>query len=84
VAKDKDQFLTWLDAVDALLRDLYYAHSVPDRIAQQDIREEILSLSKRTNSQTVASAVKGVKRLRGSLGFNVNRQMALESMFLQT
>jgi DNA polymerase III subunit delta' len=82
VAKDKDQFLSWLDAVDALLRDLYYALSAPERIAQQDIREEILNLSRRTSSQNVASAVKGVKRLRGSLAFNVNRQMALESIFL--
>jgi DNA polymerase III subunit delta' len=82
VAKDKDYFLTWLDALESLLRDLYYAYTVPNRIGQQDILREILELSGRTNRQGVASAIQGVKRLRGGMAFNVNRQMALEALLL--
>jgi DNA polymerase III subunit delta' len=82
VAKDKDFFLTWLNAVEALLRDVYYALSIPDRIGQQDILDAILALSRKTNRLGVASAIEGVKRLRGSMVFNVNRQMAIESLLL--
>ncbi len=82
VTKDKENFPAWLDAVSALLRELYYAKTAPERMGQQDIQSELVSLAERTPAGAVVSAIRAVSSLRIAISGNVNRQMAVEALFL--
>jgi DNA polymerase III subunit delta' len=82
LAKEKDRFPLWLRAVEALLQDVYYASTAPDRISQPDIASEIVRLARAAPRRTVVSALGGLKRLRAGLLRNVNRQLAVETLFL--
>jgi DNA polymerase III subunit delta' len=82
LAKDKDSFDLWLRAFEALLQDVYYAGSVPERISQADMHEEIMRLAGQTPRSAVVSALGALKRLRSGLQHNVNRQLALETLFI--
>ncbi len=82
VTKDKEGFPAWLDAVSALLRDLYYAKTAPERMGQQDIQSELVSLAERAPAGDIVTAIRAVNSLRIALSGNVNRQMAVEALFL--
>jgi DNA polymerase-3 subunit delta' len=82
VTKDKDGFPLWIDSVSALFKDLYFAQVEPDRIAQKDLAEEIRSLAVSASHAQVLSCIEGMNKLRRSLQQNVNRQIALESLYL--
>ena len=82
-AKDKDAFEVWLDSVRTALQKLYYAKTVPDRAGLQDGPRELRQLAEATSAPAVASAIRAVDRLRLGLQFNLNRQVAAESLFLQ-
>lgn len=82
VSKDKQAFITWIDAVTALLRDIYYAAIAPDRIGQRDLREKLDEIARATSRSALVSAIDSVRKLKGELQFNINRQLALESLFL--
>ena len=82
VTKDKDGFPLWIDSVSALFKDLYFAQVAPDRIAQKDLAEEIRSLAVSASHAQVLSCIEGMNKLRRSLQQNVNRQIALESLYL--
>ncbi len=82
VAKDKDSFGAWLDLVEALLQDVYYAGTARERMRQPDIAEALLRLSAETPRERLLSLIKAVRILRGGLHLNLNRQMALEALFL--
>jgi len=81
-SKDKRAFTTWIDAVTALIEDIYYAAIAPERIGQGDLRDKLEELALRTPRTTVVSAIEAVRKLRMELHFNINRQLALEAMFL--
>ena len=82
VARDKDDFQLWVEAVGAVLQDVYYAHVAPARIGQHDIIDELTRLAERCPKGAVVSAISGLKRLKAGLTFNLNRQLAVESLFL--
>lgn len=81
-SKDKNYFATWMDVVMALLEDIYYAATAPDRIGQGDLRVELEKTARNTSRPTLVSAIHAVGNLKRDLQSNVNRQLALEAMFL--
>lgn len=82
VAKDKEGFQLWVEAVGGVLQDVYYARIAPARIGQRDIMEELTRLAESTSKGAVVSAIAALKRLKSGLTFNLNRQLAVESLFL--
>jgi len=80
--KEKDDFPLWIEAVLTILQDLFYAKTAPERIGQRDILEDLGALAGSTSASAVASAVRAFDRLRRGLRHNVNRQIALEALYL--
>ncbi len=82
VVKEKESFQVWVDMTATLLQDVYYAQTAPARIGQRDIAAELASLAQSTPRAAVISAIEAVKNLKAGLLQNVNRQLALEALFL--
>jgi DNA polymerase-3 subunit delta' len=82
VAKDKEGFPAWLDALSAILQDTYYAHVAPRLVGQSDIGAELKELSAASSRESVASTIRSVQAFRRSLQSNVNRAIGLEALFL--
>jgi len=82
IAKDKDGFIAWLGAVDGLLREIYYSRVAEWRTSQPDIAREVATLSARVSQAQIVSAIRGFGSLRRSMNYNLNRQIALESLFV--
>ncbi len=80
--KDKEAFPIWVEAVFTILQDLFYAKTAPERIGQRDILADLTAIAGRTHTSAVASAVRAFDKLRRGLRQNVNRQIALEALFL--
>jgi DNA polymerase-3 subunit delta' len=81
-AKDKTRFQLWLQGVTGLLHDVYYADAAPGRMGQLDLKETLAQLARETPRPRVISALRAVQKLRIELQNNINRQIALESLFL--
>jgi DNA polymerase-3 subunit delta' len=81
-AKDKDSFPGWVEMTGTLLQDIYYAQVAPSRMSQRDIAAELKELAGLARREKVVSAIEAIKNLRSALQRNVNRQLALESLFL--
>jgi|WetSurMetagenome_2_1015567.scaffolds.fasta_scaffold00360_20 DNA polymerase III subunit delta' len=82
VAKDKESFLLWLESAAALLQDVFYLQVAPPRVGQRDLVPRLSELARATPRSEVVSALKGIKKLRAGLQFNINRQIALEALLL--
>jgi DNA polymerase-3 subunit delta' len=82
VSKDKDLFRPWIDSVSALLQDVYYAGLAKERVNQRDLQAQIEELSRKTPHSMLVRAIEGIRKLKGELQHNVNRQIALEAVFL--
>jgi DNA polymerase-3 subunit delta' len=80
--KDKEAFTIWLESVEALLQDVYFAHFAPARMIQSDLRAELEKLTRASSRREVVSAIEAIKSLRLSLQRNVQRQLAVEALFL--
>ena len=80
--KDRDGFLLWLEALAAVLQDAYYTFAAPGRVGQPDLQAELGQLASRSSRAAVVSALRAVQELRRSVNNNVNRQLALEALFL--
>jgi len=86
VAKDKknrEAFLIWLECVEALLQDVYFARVAPARMIQNDLLEELRSIGNLSSRSRVVEVIEAFKRLRRSLPRNVQRQLALEDLFIR-
>ncbi len=81
-SKDKKMFTAWVDAAAVLLEDIYYTASAPERVGQIDLLEQFKPLAETTPRATVVSAVKAIRNLQRELQININRQLALESLYL--
>jgi DNA polymerase III subunit delta' len=81
-SKDKDGFQLWIESVMALLEDVYFAQVAPERIAQRDIADELNQLATSVSRARIVSAIEAFKALKKELVHNVNRQIALESLYL--
>jgi len=82
VSKDKRSFTVWIDTATALLQDIYYTEMAPERIGQSDFRKQLLELARKTPRSVLVSAIEALRNLQGELKLNINRQLALESLFL--
>ena len=82
IAKKKETFEIWLEAVAVLLQDIYYAQVSPSQMSQPELVDELWELSKIGTKAGVVSFIKAVQELKASLQYNANRQIALESLFL--
>jgi DNA polymerase III subunit delta' len=81
-AKEKGAFSMWIESVMALLQDIYYAKVAAERIVQTDLREHLEALAGIVPRSVVVSVIEAIRKLKGELQFNVNRQLALEAVFL--
>ncbi len=80
--KDRESFDIWLECVEALLQDVYFAHIAPARMAQNDLLDELKKLADCSSRGKAAGAIEAVKDLRRSLRHNIQRQLAVEALFL--
>jgi DNA polymerase-3 subunit delta' len=83
VTKDKQFFQLWVESVAALLQDVYYAGLAPERVGQRDLLEAMQELGRAATRPRLVLAIDGIQKLRGELQHNVNRQLALEAMFVE-
>lgn len=83
LAKDKESFRQWLRAVSGFLEEIYFAQVFPARARTQDISGELEELARSASHSLVVSSIEAMNRLRTALLFNVNRQIALESLYLR-
>ncbi len=81
-AKEKDAFQLWMNSAEAVLQDVYYAKVAPDRLAQLDLLDELKRLARASEHATIVSAIIWMREFKAALLRNVNRQIALEAMFL--
>jgi DNA polymerase III subunit delta' len=82
VAKDKQFFPIWIESISTLLQDIYYAGKAPERVGQRDLSAELHEISQSVSGPTLIRSIDAVKKLKGELQYNVNRQLALEAMFI--
>jgi DNA polymerase-3 subunit delta' len=80
--KEKESLAEWVEMTATLLQDVYYAKTAPGRMGQRDIAAELKGLAQSASRASVVSAIDAVKNLKAGLQQNVNRQLALEAMFL--
>ena len=80
--KNKDVFRTWIESVSALLRDIYYSDIADDRVGQRDIIEKLQDLRKKTRHSLLIRAIEAMGKLKMDMRYNVNRQIALEALFI--
>lgn len=84
VTKDKQLFPRWLESVSALLQDVYYVGVASERVGQGDLIDELSRLAVIAARPAQVHAIKAVERLKRELHYNVNRQLALEALFVDT
>jgi DNA polymerase-3 subunit delta' len=82
VVKDKESLPEWVEMTATLLEDVYYSQTAPGRIGQRDMVAELNDLAQSASHASVVAAIDAVKNLKAALQQNVNRQLALEAMFL--
>lgn len=82
VTKDKVFFQTWMESMESLLQDIYYSGIADERIGQHDLTEKLHVLRNKTRHSRLVRAIEGIRRFKSDLKFNVNRQIALEALFI--
>ena len=82
LGKDKKVQDIWLESVEAILQDVYFSQIAPERVSQQDLQADLAGLARMISRAELVSIIGAFKRLRLALTRNVNRQIALESIFL--
>jgi len=82
IAKKRESFEVWIEAVAVLLQDIYYAQVSPSQMSQPDLVGELTELSRTVSRARVVSSINAVKGLKAAVQSNANRRLALESLFL--
>ncbi len=82
VSKDKEFFQLWIESVKSLLQDVYYAGRATERIGQRDLLEELEKLAQTVSRSRLVRTINAIGKLTRDLKVNVNRQLALEAMFV--
>lgn len=80
--KEKQSFQIWIESATTLLQDIYYAGISEDRVGQRDLLDELKPLARAIPRSLLVSAIGALGKLKSDLRINVNRQLALESVFL--
>jgi len=81
-AKDKKSFQLWIESVSVILQDIYYVSAAMERVGQKDLLGAMEPLARSVPHSVLVSAIGAIRKLKTELQFNVNRQLALEAMFL--
>ncbi len=79
-AKEKVFFKIWIESAAVLLQDIYYAKVAPEHIMERDVKNELQEIARPVGRASIISAIDSIKKLRKSLQYNVNRQLALEAL----
>lgn len=82
IVKEKESFQAWVELTATMLQDVYYAQVAPGRIGQRDMEGELTNLAQSAPHTAVVAAIEAVKNLKAALQQNVNRQIALEALFI--
>jgi len=82
VSKEKQSFQLWIESVMTLLQDIYYAGLAAERVGQRDLLEDLKRLALAVPRSSLVSVIQAIGKLKGELKVNVNRQVALEALFL--
>jgi DNA polymerase III subunit delta' len=80
--KDKARFDMWLEAVETILQDAYFAGVAPERVCQLDLQKELAWLAARATRDDIVAGIEAFKKFRRALKGNINRQMGIEAIFL--
>jgi len=80
--KEKEPFQAWIELAQTLLQDVYCAKVAPRRMGQPEIAGELTALAQATPRAAVVAAIEALQQLREAVPLNVNRQLALEALFL--
>jgi DNA polymerase-3 subunit delta' len=81
--KEKDYFQLWIESVAALLQDVYYTGLAAERVGQRDLLGNFEELAHAVSRPQLVRTINDVGKLIRNLQLNVNRQLALEAMFVQ-
>jgi DNA polymerase-3 subunit delta' len=82
-AKDKSFFQLWIESVAALLQDIYYAARAVERVGHRDLLEKLQDIARNAPHSTLLRNIDAIRKLKLHLQYNVNRQLALEAMFIK-
>ena len=82
LGKDKQMQDSWLESVEAILQDVYFSQIAPGRVSQQDLQADLAGLARIVSRAELVSMIEAFKKFRLALTRNVNRQIALEAIFL--
>lgn len=82
VGKDRQFFQLWIDSVAALLQDIYYAGLATGRVGQIDLLEKLEELQRSVAHPKLLRTIEKISKLKSQLSYNVNRQIALEALFI--
>ena len=82
ITKEKETFQAWVDLAQTLLQEVYYTQVAPMRMSQPDIAGELAALAQSASRAAIVAAIEALKQLKAALQQNVNRQVALEALFL--
>ena len=82
VTKEKSFFQLWIESVATLLQDVYYAAKASERVGHRDLLAKLQEISRNSTDSAVLRNINAFRKLRGELQYNVNRQLALEAMFI--
>ncbi len=82
VTKDKAFFQNWIESIAMLLQDVYYASRAEERIGNRDLLARLQDIARSATHSALLGSIEAVRKLKLDLQFNVNRQLALEAMFI--
>jgi DNA polymerase III subunit delta' len=80
--KDKELFQLWIETVSALLQDIYFCSCSPGRVAQRDLIGQLQELARSSSREPLVRSINAVGKLKRDLQHNVNRQLAVEALFV--
>lgn len=84
LAQEKEDFANVLDLLYSLIKDVLSLEACPSRseIRNPDLRDDLAGVARQVDLSWIQRATRELDTIEGGLRRNVNRQLAVESMFL--
>ena len=82
VSEDKTFFQNWIESAAILLQDIYYASKATERVGNRDLLTRLQDIARNAANSTILGSIEALRKLKYDLQFNVNRQIALEALFI--
>jgi DNA polymerase-3 subunit delta' len=83
MSQTKDDIPEFLDVMASWVRDMAVARHCPERIIHQDLRNQILSASRRLDVASLVQASGALAEARRRLQANANPRLALEALLVK-